>query len=204
MTRQETAAILKILKIAYPGFYSKLPPGEMNDWLSLWSTVFAEEDAQIVTYAVKDLIQSHTGFPPEIADVRTKITELVRTATGEPSDEEYWRILIRALGNGVWGAEDEFRTLPTELQTYCGSPSWLRDHARMDIETLNSVVHGQFLKQFPAIKRAQREREAMGPELLGIINKVFGRIPDGEYVPLDAGRVNDRRNELISRLEAGK
>ena len=112
MTRQETAAILKILRVAYPGFYSKLPQSELNEWLSLWATIFADDDARIVTEAVKDLIQTHTGFPPEIADVRQKITELVRVATGEPTDEESWQLLMDACANGTWGADEEFKKLP--------------------------------------------------------------------------------------------
>ena len=176
-----------------------MPPGELNDWLDLWSTIFADDDPAIVTMAVKDLIQTHTGFPPEIADVRQKITEIIRTATGEPTDEESWGMLVKACSNGTWGSEEEFSKLPPELQYYCGSPSWIRDHARMDVDTLNTVVHGQFLKQYPVTKRAYKDRQNMNPELLKYIDKIFGRIP-GEEKP-SPNALNEQRNLTIKFLD---
>ena len=200
MTREETALIIKTLRLSYPGFYSKYKSGDFTDLVALWSTMFADEDAVIVTEAVKNLIKTHTGFPPEIADVTEKIAELTRAATGEPTDEEYWTILRRALADGTWGAQREFDALPDPLKRYCGSPSWLRDHATMDTEVVDSVVHGQFLKQFPAVKKAQEYRASMSPELKAAIARIYAPLPSTEYKPLNEADFNTNRQAVLAAL----
>ena len=181
------------------GFYSKLRQEDFADWIGLWSTVFANDDPQIVTEAVKDLIQTHTGFPPEIADVRKKITEIVQSVTGEPTDEEYWLILRDAIADGNWGANEQFARLPASLKRYCGSPSWLRDHAKMDADVIDSVIHGQFLKQFPRIKKDQEYHDSLPEPVKQTIAKLFGRMDDTR--PLDEFQIAERKNQLTRLLE---
>ena len=199
MTRQETAAILKVIKIAYPGFYSKLSRGEMEDWLSVWTTMFADDDPRIVTEAVKDLIQTHTGFPPEIADVKTKMKEIIQAATGEPTDEELWIILRRALADGIYGAKEQYESLPPVLKSYVRDPSQLREMATMDTDVIDSVVHGQFLKQIPAIRKAQEYRDSLPEPLKEYIAAACKRIPD-EKKP-DMIESNEKRNKALLALE---
>lgn len=197
MNRAETALILKVLKIAYPAFYSKMPHSEMVDWLDVWSAQFVEDDAQLVTAAVNKIVQDHTGYPPGIADVKSVMKEITRAATGEPTDEEYWTILRSSLSDGVWGAKDAFNSLPAPLKTFCGSASWIRDHAQMPEETLDSVVHGQFLKQFPRVREAEEFRQNMPPALREAVGRIFKRLPDepdrSEF------KLNENRN-LVVRL----
>ena len=200
MTREETALIIKTLRLSYPGFYSKYKPGDFTDLVALWATMFADEDAVIVTEAVKNLIRTHTGFPPEIADVNAKIEEMTRAATGEPTDEEYWTILRRALADGTWGAQKQFDALPEPLKRYCGSPSWLRDHATMDTDTVDSVIHGQFLKQFPAVKKAHEFRASMSPELKAAIARIYAPLPSADYTPLNEADFNTNRQAVLAAL----
>ena len=200
MTREETALIIKTLRLSYPGFYSKYKPGDFTDLVALWATMFADEDAVIVTEAVKNLIRTHTGFPPEIADVNAKIEEMTRAATGEPTDEEYWTILRRALADGTWGAQKQFDALPEPLKRYCGSPSWLRDHATMDTDVVDSVIHGQFLKQFPAVKKAHEFRASMSPELREAIARIYKPLPSSDYAPLNEADFNINRQAVLAAL----
>jgi len=174
----------------------------MQDWLDVWSNQFAQDDAQLVTAAVNKIVQDHTGYPPSIADVKTTMKEITRAATGEPTDEEYWVILRSSLSDGVWGAKDAFNSLPAPLKTYCGSESWIRDHAQMDEETLDSVVHGQFLKQFPRVRDAEEFRQNMPPALREAIGKIFKRLPDGEQRSDHA--LNERRNLVFEFLDGGQ
>lgn len=201
MTREETAVIIKVLRTAYPGFYSRFKAADYADVVNLWATCFAGDDPQIVTYAVQNLIQTHQGYPPEIADVRAKVTEIVQAATGGKTDEDYWLMLKEALSDGVWGAKEQFDKLPAPLKRYCGSASWIRDHARMDADVVDSVIHGQFLKQFPKVKEAQEYRDSLPEPLKQAIAKIFTRVDD--YKPLDAETVNNRRNLVIDLLGQG-
>jgi len=62
MTREETKAILSVLKAAYPRFYIDKTKEELTDVLNLWSMMFADDPAQLVTEAVKALLTLHTPF----------------------------------------------------------------------------------------------------------------------------------------------
>ena len=56
MTRQEALAVLAILKTAYPTFYKNYSKEDINAAVDLWTTMFADDPAHIVTEAVKSLM----------------------------------------------------------------------------------------------------------------------------------------------------
>jgi hypothetical protein len=151
MTREETSQMLTLLKSAYPAFYSKMSAKDGYATLNLWSEMFLDDDVQVVKCALMQLIATHSGYPPEIADVKEHIRTLVRVVTGEPTDEELWRIFRNAVANGIYDAKVEFEKFPPVLKRYCGSPSTLREIAVQDEKTLDSVIHGQFLRQIPSL-----------------------------------------------------
>lgn len=194
-------AVLKILRMAYPAFYSRQRDDDIRETISLWADIFAEDDGQIVLAAVRELIQTHTGFPPEIADVRAKIKELTYAATGEPTDEELWHILRRALSDGIYNADRQFEAFPPVLKTYVLEPSQLREMAQMDTDVIDSVVHGQFLKQIPSIRKAQEYRDSLPPQLREAITRIYKSLDNGEYKPLNEPYFNKSRNNVLAALE---
>ena len=202
MTREETSACLKILRLAYPTFYAKMRVADMKDTLNLWATIFAEDDPRIVTAAVRDLIQTHNGFPPEIADVKNRMRDIIASVTGASTDEDLWIVLMNAVKNGYYGAQEEFQKLPPVLKRWCASPSRLRDLSHTDTEVLNTVVHGQFLRQIVAMREQEEHRNRIAPELREYIAQTFGTLPDaGEQDP-DA--LNTARNRVLDALESGE
>ena len=58
MTREEIIVILKVLKTAYPKFYTDMSKEEMLSTIDLWSEMFSHEDPRLVTLAVKNLINT--------------------------------------------------------------------------------------------------------------------------------------------------
>lgn len=202
MTREETSACLKVLRMAYPTFYSKMRIADMRDTLDLWATIFADDDPRIVTAAVRDLIQTHNGFPPEIADVKNRMRDIIASVTGAATDEDLWIVLMNAVKNGYYGAQEEFQNLPPVLKRWCASPSRLRDLSHTDTEVLNTVVHGQFLRQIVAMREQEEHRNRIAPELREYIAQTFGTLPDaGEQDP-DA--LNTARNRVLDALESGQ
>ena len=202
MTREETSTCLKILRLAYPTFYSRMRIADMRDTLDLWATIFVDDDPRIVTHAIRDLIQTHTGFPPEIADVKQKIREIVSAVTGAQTDEELWLTLIDATKNGYYGAEEEFQKLPPVVKRWCASPSRLRDLSHVDTEVLNTVVHGQFLKQITAMREQEEYKARLPVELQEYIASSFGRLP-GDETP-SPNELNAARNRVLDALESGQ
>lgn len=202
MTREETTAMLSLLKAAYPQFYAKMNRTEMLATVDLWSEMFAEDDVNIVKYALRDLIGTHSGFPPDIAAVKAKLRDITGAALGEATDEDLWRELVRALGNGLYGAEEEFAKLSPVNQRYCGSSSTLRDLAMVDTETLNTVTHGQYLKQIKAVREREEYSRGMPEYVKQLIGAVYKPMSVGGEHELSPAEWNDRRNNLLDQIES--
>lgn len=198
MTREETSQMLTLLKVAYPNFYGKMSAKDGMATLNLWAEMFADDDVNVVKFALHRLIETHTGFPPDIAEVKSHIRLLVQASTGEPTDEELWRILRKAASNGLYGSCEEFERLPPVLKRYCGSPSALREMAMQDEKTLDTVVHGQFLRQISGIRERQEYHDSLPEGVRDAVSRLYGRM-DGERA-LTAGEENERRNAVLDAL----
>lgn len=200
MTRDETLQILALLRASYPAFYSKFGKSELEGIANLWTEMFEHDDFNIVKCALKELISSHSGYPPDIAALKNKIKEICLTASGEPTNEELWLMLKKAVSNGYYGAKEEFEKLPPVLKRYVGSPHTLTELAYIESDTFDTVTHGQFLKQINAIKEREEYSKRMPEEVKALINST--------YKPLVETTVNEefneRRNNLPNSLEENK
>lgn len=201
MNVTETKQMLALLKTAYPNFYSKMTRTEAEAVVTLWAEMFAEDDVNIVKYAMKELIATHSGFPPDIAAIKSKMRECVSVAVNEPTTEELWQKLKRAASNGFYGAKEEFDRLPPILQRYVGSPNGLTDLAKIDSDTFNTVTRGQFYKQIEIVKERERYSAKMPDEIKMLISSLHNGLTD--HKTLTIAEENDRRNNLLNLLESG-
>ena len=199
MTREEVTQMLSLLKVTYPAFYSKMKRDDLMLIVDLWSDMFREDDVNIVKYALKELIATHSGSPPDIAAIKNKIKELCSSATGEATDEELWLVLKRAVSNGLYGAEQEFEKLPAVLKRYVGTPSTLTELALIDTDTFNTVTHGQFLKQIKVIKEREEYSLRMPDEVKCLISSVYKPLVETATVK----QINERRNAILDALTDG-
>ena len=197
MTREECSQMLTLLRTAYPGFYRNMKAEEGVRTLDLWTEMFSEEDCALTRLALRELISTHSGFPPDIAAVKEKLRAMKAAVLGEMSDEELWRILVKAASNGTYGAEEEFGQLPAVLQRYCGSPAALRDMARIDTETLNTVTHGQFLRQI----RVAREREEFRERIPERLREALAGGGGIRRLRFPEGNEASRRAEIAAALD---
>lgn len=202
MTKQETTQILALLNAAYPAFYSKMSRMEIDGVVALWAEMFVDDDFGLVKYALKELIATHTGYPPDIAALKTKIAEVTQAATDKPTHEELWQKLKAAASNGYYNARAEFEKLPPVLKRYVGSPATLREYAMIDADTFNTVNHGQFLKQIKVIEDREEYAQKMPDNVKMLIASVYQPLEAPKQ--LDDGEVNERRNKLIDSLDKMK
>ena len=105
MTREETLAIMGVLKTAYPSFYRDMTRETALQAVALWTEMFASDDARTVSAAVKSLIKTRKeGYPPTIGEVSDKIREL--TKGGGLTRIEAWNLVAKACRNCLYGAEE--------------------------------------------------------------------------------------------------
>lgn len=158
MNREETLAILGVLRAAYPNFYKDKGKGELEGIVNLWVDMFQDDPAQIVAAAVKAHIASdEKGFPPHIGAIKTAIVKLTKPPELEMSEMEAWALVRKATRNGVYGAQKEFDALPPIVQRVVGSPSQLKEWALMDEDVVASVISSNFQRSYKA--RAEHAKE---------------------------------------------
>jgi hypothetical protein len=158
MTREETKAILAILKAGYPNFYKDMTKEDATNTINLWAAMFADDPAHIVTEAVKSLMCT-LKYPPTIADVKEKITLITQPPT--MTEMEAWQMVKSAIN--YYNAAQTFERMPPILRRIIGSPNQLREWAIMEAETVNSVVQSNFMRSYKVVVAQEKER-AMLPE----------------------------------------
>lgn len=167
MTQSETASVLALLRAAYPSFYRNMSGGVMDDVLALWYEMFRSEDVRVVKAALRRLIATHTGFPPDIAAVRKYIEETEACVNGDPTDEELWEIFRHACTDGIYHAQQQFDALPGILKRYAGSPATIHELALSSVETMNTVTKGQFFRALPGLRERMRCEDSFRDALPG-------------------------------------
>lgn len=203
MNFTDTKKLLAILRAAYPAFYSKMRDSESAGIVNVWQSAFSDIPSEYVTIAVQSLIKTHSGYPPDIAAVHTEIKTLLAAATGEPTDEELWLIYKHAVQESGYRENEIYDNLPPILQRYCGTARTLYEHAMMPMDTFNSVIHGQFLKQIPLMRQRQEYRDSL-PE--GVREMICGMaekkaLPKPEQKPTPQ-ELNDKVNKITKELAA--
>ncbi len=172
MNRKSVIEILGILKVAYPKFYANMTKDEAEKTINLWCEMFKNDAPELVAIAVKKLIME-LQFPPTIADIKNTMFKLVDKTE---DNTELWNKFLKALKNSGYNSKIEFEQLPELVQRFVGSPERLRDYAMMDLNTVNTVVKGQFLKQIDSLKVRQKENLMLPKETKDIIEALSSKM----------------------------
>ena len=150
---------------------------EANKVVDLWAKMFEDDDPQVVKVAVLNLIKT-LEFPPTIADIKQEINSLISVATGELTAVEEWNMIRNYVRNSVYNAQENFEKLPPIAKKFVGSPNQLRLWG-MSCDFNESVVRGQFLKQYDILKKRE-ERKA-------IIDKIGFKLIEGDTIKTIGG-----------------
>lgn len=185
MTRQETGIIMDILTTAYPAFYNGRNAPDMRMTVNLWAEMFAEDDVKIVAAAVKALIATDDkGFPPHIGAVKGRIRQIRNP--DEMTEQEAWAHIAKALRNSSYNAEEEFSKLPPILQDVVHAPQQLREWARMDEATVQSVVASNLQRSFRAKAQSRRDFEALPKDVQALAKTFAAALPQMPEEPKPA------------------
>ena len=177
MTYEEARLILATLKAAYPQAYKSLTKVDADIMVKLWKEM-VDYPYPIVEAAVKVIIAGSTKeWPPTIGQVNDKIRQI--SSKEEMTELEAWAYVSKALKNGTYGADEEFKKLPPVIQHLVGSPSQLRSWAAMDADTVESVVASNFQRSYKV--RAANEREYLA--IPGKVRDFIDGISSGMALP---------------------
>jgi len=173
MTKEETKVILSVLKAGYPNFYKDLKRDDADQIINLWSTMFADDSAKIVTEAVKSLMCT-LKFPPTIADVKEKIILITQPQT--ETELEAWGKVLKAIQNANYQAQEYFDNFLPTIQKLVGSPRQLREWAMMESEIVNSVIQSNFMRSYSARVKQEKEYSALPDSTKELIETTKARL----------------------------
>lgn len=175
MNRNDVIALMAVLKTAYPSYYKQVSRDEALAAINLWSEMFADDDPAIVSAATKALIASRTeGFPPTIGAVKAKMHDIANPDV--MTEDEAWRIIAKALRNGIYGSREEFDKLPAELRKIVHDPAQLKEWAKMDEETVQSVVVSNFRRSYRVTATRRKELDMLPQDVRAAISSTVGRM----------------------------
>lgn len=121
MNQEQFKTLVKGMKAVYtqPTF---IPD---NDAILVWYSMLKDLSYEQASAAIqKHMMQEK--FPPTIADIREKASELSETRTDELSETEAWAIVWKAICKSSYHSEEEFDKLPDDLKKVVGSHGQLR------------------------------------------------------------------------------
>lgn len=176
------ATILTLLQSEYPNSFANMDVRTMAMKRKLWEAEFANDDIGLVYAAVRLYMKRPEKFAPSIGQVREMMKTLLTAETPELTDQDAWALVSKACSNGLYGYREEFAKLPEEVQRAVGAPEQLREWARMDAETVQSVVASNFKKTFRTSRERAKQLNMVTPamrEMIAGLTDRMSMLPEG-------------------------
>ena len=163
MTMSQTAEMMAILRAAYPRFYVGMTREDASAALNLWHGFFADDDASLVSDAVKAFIANDTkGFPPVVGQIREKLNVINQAVHGfELTPQTAWGLVKKAMKDSAYHSAEQFAELPEVVQEVVGSPSQLHEWAVSNDGVSESVIASNFQRSFAARAAVHKEIRMM-------------------------------------------
>ena len=116
MTREEFKTLVKGMKAVYaqPTF---IPD---QDAFNVWFELLKDIPYQQANVAIQKYMLTEK-FPPTIADIREKATQIVESVDNSMSELEAWSLVRKAVRNSGYHSVEEFEKLPEACQRAVGS-----------------------------------------------------------------------------------
>lgn len=154
MTKDEFKKIVKGMKAVYtePSF---IPDNYAFD---VWYSVLSDLDYELASKAVQKhmMVNRNTPRPADIREMVTSFYKGEGAEFNELTESAAWDLVLKALRNGIYGAEEEFEKLPPVIQQTLGSPQQIRAWAVEDEDVL-SVISSNFMRSYRVCMARQKE-----------------------------------------------
>ena len=163
------------LTMAIKGFYPSVTTFNDTYVMEMWYDSLKDLDFNMAINAIKLYAQTNK-FPPTIADIRECSTKISQPE--EMGEIEAWAYVSRAIKNGTYGFEEEYKRLPVPIQQAIGNPSTIRDWALLPSDEVQTVAMSQFMRAYRNVSQRNKQVSRMSPDLQIAMNKTRLGIED--------------------------
>lgn len=155
MTRDETKKILARIEASFPNWKPRAPLSLVID---TWYEMLSDYTYEQVLSGVKFYVLSDTsGFAPTIGQVVESIRILYEKDQLNCMDA--WGLVLKAIRNSVYHADEEFKKLPSAAKKAVASPYQLREWAMLENVNGNglTVLQSNFMKLYREEQAKERQ-----------------------------------------------
>lgn len=162
MNKLETTQIITLLAGNFDNI-SKKDKREKEIMINTWYECLKDLDVKIVQQAVKIAIMK-SPFQPTIADIRKNAIEIINPSEYKTAIEA-WNEAYSMICHGNYMTEEQFKTASPEVQKFFGNVRQVAELARTDLDVVNTVTKGQFLKQYEVLVKREQEQKLLPQQM---------------------------------------
>lgn len=157
MNKAETIQVIALLAGNYDSI-AKKDATQKQLMVNTWLECLGDLDYNLVLQAVKRTIIT-SEYPPTIHEIRKNALTL--TMPTQQNSLSAWNEAYKMICNGLYMTEEEFNKHTEEVKEFFGCVQQVRELAKSDIDKVNTVTKGQFLKQYEIIQERIKEQKLL-------------------------------------------
>lgn len=191
MTRDNFKILVKAMKAVYSSENFIADKDAFDVWFELLKDLPYEQ----ANLAIQKYMTSEK-FPPTIADIRTKATEIIAPAEESMSELQAWALVQKAIRNSGYNSEEEFERLPEACKIAVGTPANLREWALMDSDQVATVEQSHFIRNYRAAVQRIKD-DAKLPEKMKLLIADMGRKHAVEIAEKSPPKIESTKEEEL-------
>lgn len=173
MSKEETIQVITLLAGNYDSI-AKKDKIQKQLMINTWQECLGDLDYQLVLQAVKKSIID-SPYPPTIHDIRKNAVEMINPTQNRTAIEA-WNEAYRMICGGLYMTQEQFEMASPEVKKFFGNVRQVTELAKTDIDTVNTVTKGQFLKQYDILVQREQERKMLPPQMQEITKQIAERM----------------------------
>lgn len=173
MNRAETTQIITLLAGNYSSISEKTKE-QKQMMLNTWQECLGDLDYKLVLQAVKKTI-IESPYPPTIHDIRKNAVEMINPSTQKTAIEA-WNEAYSMICSGLYMTQEQFDMASPEIKKFFGNVRQVKELAQTDLDTVNTVTKGQFLKQYEVIADRQKEQKLLPQQMQDFIGQLADKM----------------------------
>lgn len=173
MNKQETTQVITLLAGNYSSIADKTKE-QKQMMLNTWQECLGDLDYKLVLQAVKKTI-IESPYPPTIHDIRKNAVEMINPTTSRTAIEAWNEAYKMICSASVLTAED-FEKASPEIKKFFGNLRQVVELGRTDIDVVNTVTKGQFLKQYEVLINRERGQKLLPQQMQDFTKQLVDRM----------------------------
>ena len=142
--------------------------------INTWQECLGDLDYKLVLQAVKKTI-IESPYPPTIHDIRKNAVEMVNPTTKRTAIEA-WKEAYSMICGGLYMTQEQFDMASPEVKKFFGNVRQVKELAQTDVEVVNTVTKGQFLKQYDVLIDREKEQKLLPQNMQDFIEQLADKM----------------------------